>query len=62
MIIKIATKLPVQISMPDASIHYLQSSSSLPDAEVPGDPAWQGLTASRFKLPSSTPGGLPIHV
>lgn len=72
MIIKIATKLPMPISITDASIHHLQSSSNLPErrhhpratdakAEGPRNPEGQGLAASRVKLTSITPGCVPIH-
>ena len=72
MIIKIATKLPMAISIADASIHHLQSSSSLPErhhhpcttdaeAEGPRNPEWQGLAAFRVKLTSITPSCVPIH-
>lgn len=73
MTIKIVTKLTMLITMPDASVRYLQSSSSLPerhhsscttDAKAEGlrNPVWQGLAASRVKLPSITPGCIPIYV
>lgn len=73
MTIKIVTKLTMLITMPDASVCYLPSSSSLPerhhsscttDAKAEGlglrHPLWQGLAASRVKPPSITPGCLPI--
>lgn len=70
MIIKIATKLSMLISIPDASVHYLQFSSNLPkrdhrscttdvEAEGPRNPERQGLAASRVKLPSIIPAWLP---
>lgn len=71
MTIKIVTKLTMLITMPDASVRYLRSSSSLPERHLhyrcksrasQKPSVAKSLAASRVKLPSITPGCLPKYV